>query len=436
MMIKLQSDLSRAIAVCAWILLFHNLSIAREISITGFGTVGFVQSDKSFTYQRYISQSGTLRRDTLAGIQFDAKFADRLGATIQLLAAPSSSDDKRYVGNFSWAFVSWRPTNDLLISVGRQRIPLYLYSQNYDVGVTYEFARLPTEMYSISPGNEFNGISFSKYWTRSNGDLIIDGYWGSTDLNARYWFRDGVPMAQNAGTSFKQLSLSGTGLALSYKTDENSFRIGLHNTSGIQRNGRPFPTGYPFVSLFPGVGYFQVDNLLPGPGLPTINSIRNIIATIGAEISLSHDFRFIGEYAKTFVNNPTVKIANASYRGYLSLLRKVDKWTPYVTYAFLRSDAEQLELYKQVNSSSVPTFVPGSSLINLSQRAGADAMLTYDQHSLAIGTSYSLSPTSKIKAEWMRVRIGQVSSLVDAPPGSNIRNQNINVISLSYSMVF
>ena len=60
----------------------------------------------------------------------------------------------------------------------------------------------------------------------------------------------------------------------------------------------------------------------------------------------------------------------------------------------------------------------------------------YDQSSWSIGTSYALSPTSKIKAEWMRVRIGQVSSLVDAPPGSNIRNQSINVISLSYSLVF
>jgi len=63
-------------------------------------------------------------------------------------------------------------------------------------------------------------------------------------------------------------------------------------------------------------------------------------------------------------------------------------------------------------------------------------MLTFDQRSLAIGTSYSLTPTSKLKAELMHVRIGQVSSLVDAPPGSNIRNQGINVISLSYSVVF
>ncbi len=144
----------------------------------------------------------------------------------------------------------------------------------------------------------------------------------------------------------------------------------------------------------------------------------------------------MGEYAKTFVNNSNVKIANASTRGYVSLLRKVDKWTPYVTYAFLRSDSDQEELYQRVNSNSVPNNVARSTLINASQRAGADAMLTYDQHSLAVGTSYSLSPTSKIKAEWMRVRIGRVSSLVDAPPGTNIRNQNINVISLSYSMVF
>ena len=36
----------------------------------------------------------------------------------------------------------------------------------------------------------------------------------------------------------------------------------------------------------------------------------------------------------------------------------------------------------------------------------------------------------------MRSHIGQMSSLVDAPPGGNIRNQNINVFSLSYNFVF
>ena len=397
-LVEIKLKLHHVIAGCAWALLFTTAAFAAEMSISGFGTIGFAQSDENFTYQRYVSRSGTLRRDSLAGIQFDATFADHFGATVQLLAAPSSSNDKRYDGNFSWAFLSWRPTNNLQIRVGRQRIPLYLHSQNYDVGVTYEFARLPTEMYSIAPGNEFNGISFSRYWNRSNGDLTLDGYWGSTDLNSRYWFRDGVPSIQSAGASFRKIYLSGAGLVLSYKTDENSLRIGLHSASGKQNDDLPLPATFPFVSLLPGVGYFQVDNSLPGPGIPRINSIRNTIATIGADISLSHDFRMMGEYAITLVNNPSAKIANASKRGYVSLLRKVDKWTPYVTYAFLRSDADQLALYQRVNGNSVPSAVPGFALINASQRAGADAMLTYDQHSVAIGTSYSLSPTSKIKA--------------------------------------
>jgi len=102
----------------------------------------------------------------------------------------------------------------------------------------------------------------------------------------------------------------------------------------------------------------------------------------------------------------------------------------------LKSQSAPLQLHLAVDQAAVPGFVPNAALINAAQRLGADQVLAFDQRSLAIGTSYSLSATSKLKAELMHVRIGQVSSLVDAPPGSNIRNQSINVISLSYSVVF
>jgi hypothetical protein len=118
------------------------------------------------------------------------------------------------------------------------------------------------------------------------------------------------------------------------------------------------------------------------------------------------------------------------------VLKRIEKWTPYISYAYLRSESSQLSLYNKVNSNTVPALIPGAALVNASQRVGADSILVYDQTSWAIGTSYALSSTQKLKAEWMRVRIGQVSSFVDAPPGSNIRNQNINVLSLSYSVVF
>ena len=107
-----------------------------------------------------------------------------------------------------------------------------------------------------------------------------------------------------------------------------------------------------------------------------------------------------------------------------------------MTYAFLKSQSAPLDLHASVASTVVPGFIPNAAQINASQRAATDGILAFDQRSLAIGSSYALSPTSKLKAELMHVRIGQVSSLVDAPPGGNIRNQGINVISLSYSVVF
>jgi hypothetical protein len=409
---------------------------ANGFSLSGFGTIGFAQSDKSFGYQRYINDSGTLRRDSVAGLQLDAAFGNRFGTTVQLIAAPASDSDDKYKASISWAFVSWRPTNDLLIRVGRQRIPLYLFSQNYDVGATYELARLPTEMYSISPGNEFNGISLGKSFNVHDGDISIEGYWGTTNVDGRFWIRDGVPQVQAAGSIFRTISLTGKGLILSYKKMENTVRFGIHGSVGRQPNGSPLVATYPFVELFPGVGYFQVDPSMPGPGVPTINSISNTIATIGADVALGNNYRVIAEFARTYVNTPSAVIANASDRGYLALSKRVNRWTPYVSYAFLRSDSRQLNLYESINNNTVPMVLPGAALINASQRTGADSMLTYDQRSIAFGASYSLSATSKIKGEVMHARIGRVSSLVDGPPGRNIRNQHINVISFSYSMVF
>jgi hypothetical protein len=409
---------------------------AADYSLSGFGTVGFTRSDKAYRYQRVVDNDGTFKRDSVTGVQLDAWLRPTVGVTVQALASPSSTDDDQYDATFAWAFASWRPSNDLLFRLGKQRIPLYLHSQNHDVGVTYDFVRLPTEMYSISPGNDFNGISVSRTWSLGRGDLTVDGYLGTADVVGRFWFRDGIPQIQSAGPVFRAVTLNGRGVVLLFKAEEQTYRFGLHRSIGRLSNGSPLPANYPFVSLMTGVGYFQVDNALPGPGIETVRNIKNTIATFGIDLSVGHGYRVVSEYARTLVDTPAAKIANGSERGYVSVLKTAGKWTPYITYAFLRSDSDQRNLRQQVNNNTVPDLLPGAALINASQRAGADGILTYDQHSWAIGTSFALSTTSKLKAEWMRVRIGQVSSLVDAPPGSNIRNQNINVLSLSYSVVF
>jgi len=411
------------------------LAFGADYSLSGFGTLGFARSDKVYTYQRFINEQGTFRRDSVAGVQLDARFSEKIGATMQVLVSPSTDSDKAEDVSVAWAFLSWRPTNDLLFRAGKQRIPLYLFSQTYNVGVTYPLARLPTEMYSISPSNEFTGVSVSKNWDVGTGDLTLDAYWGVSNLDVRFWIRDGIPAVQPPGPLFRKLGVEGGGAVMSYRVQDNAFRVGLIKVQVDEKNSsNAYPVTYPFVSLFPGVGYYQVDAALPGPGIPTIDSYSHKTVTLGADVSLGAGVRAIGEVARTYVS--ATLFSTQSSRGYIALLKPIEKWTPYVSYAYLRSQSDVLSLRESVNSATVPAFLPGAAQINAAQRVGADSVIAFDQRSLAIGTSYSLTPTSKLKAELMHVRIGQVSSLVDAPPGSNIRNQGINVISLSYSVVF
>ena len=119
--------------------------MSQSISYSAFGTLGAAVSDRDYNYQRFINSSGTVKRDSVFGTQVDAQFNPEWSGTLQLKAAPATNADSRWALTASWAFLSWRPNNDWLVRAGKVRIPLYLFSENLDVGQSYDFARMPTE---------------------------------------------------------------------------------------------------------------------------------------------------------------------------------------------------------------------------------------------------------------------------------------------------
>jgi hypothetical protein len=296
-------------------------------------------------------------------------------------------------------------------------------------------------MYSITTSNDITGVSFSKTWAIGDGELALDGYWGKSTYDLRFWIRDNIPPLQHSGASFATENLTGGGFVLSYRRGDDTVRGGIHRASyeldggtNLPISATELPTTYPFVALAPGIGYYQVAPQLPGPGVPTVSSLTATAYSLGADIGLGLGFRVIGEAARISV--PGSDISPASTRGYLSLLKSIDQWTPYITYAFLRSASQQRDFYLAVNYNTVPGFIPGGALVNASQRTGADYLLSWDQYSWSIGTSYSINAKNKVKAEFQRARIGQMSAMVDAPSGSNVAHQNINLFTLNYSFVF
>ncbi|MDX8379669.1 MAG: hypothetical protein R8K48_06445 [Gallionella sp.] len=407
-------------------LLFAQFALAVDYNFSGYGTVGYAQSDKSYKYLRYINKSGTYMRDTVFGAQLDVRFNSQWRATLQGMLMPAFSNDSGWNPLISWAFLSYRPTNDWLLRAGKLRVPFYLNAENMNVGATYVAARLPYEVYSVSPTMDFTGASFVKTWNIGDDELNLDGYWGQGNVSWRYYSRD------KAMPYWLSLHGSVKGLLLTLHHHDAIFRAGLHTADLKLNDGTPFDVGMAPNVLTPASGmrgtYYTPSGQVSRIVAPTFN--------LGMDVGWGRGFRTQGEYVRRKFKGTGIGPNTESF--YFTLLKELDNWTPYVTYAQIKS--KNLATFQAVNGARVsalfPRTVVPAALINVRQREIADGLVMYDQYSWSLGTAYAVDTNSKIKAEWMVVHTGVTSSFVDAPVGGNARNQRINVFSLSYNFMF
>ncbi len=378
---------------------------AADLSWSGFGTVGYAISDQSYRYQRFIDKHGSFDRDSIVGVQMNATFSPQWGASLQATAAPSTRSDNNWQATPSWAFLSWRPSNDLLLRVGKLRVPMYLNSENLNVGTTFDFMRLPAEVYTTAPTTDFTGIALDKTWELASGDVALDGYWGKAKVSNRMIF--------NQQPTFVAMDTESAGLVLTFRQSgehgDNIYRAGMHQT----RTG-PTDSSPPALPADAGDGNAR----------PERRTISAPVFTIGADLALANDWRSIGEVAYRTVKQG--EQSRATWGAYVAVLKRIGRWTPYLSNSRLHSDhADGPGDGGQSNGDT------SGSLSTAAASLGA-----FDQSAWAIGTSYALSPSSKLKGEWLRAHIGSSSSLVDAPASGSISQQNVNVLSLSYNFVF
>ncbi len=398
---------------------------AVDLTWSGFATLGYAQSDQAYKYQRFIDDKGSFNRDSILGAQLDLKFNQQWGATLQGKLAPSVKNDSRWDATLSWAFISWRPVDDWLIRAGKLRLPLMLNTENTDVGATFDLARLPMEVYSIAPTTDVLGLSISKTWLADRFDWTLEAYTGEAKTHWRYYGREIHDTVVSPGSWFLPVDIKSSGLVLTTRDIDNTFRIGVHEVEAT-RGGEPTHAEIPFRTIAPGVGYYdltsgrRVDKLL----IP--------VQTIGASFKLPADVKVTAEYARMKVDSLSEGLSR--WGAYLAVAKRVGKWTPYVYYAKMKSTDSALEKYKAINGNTVPALPApyNTDLINKSQKLAADIVVPYDQWTAAIGTSYRLTPSSLIKAEWAHTQSGIVSSFIDADSA----NQRLNVFSLSYSLTF
>lgn len=394
-----------------------------QFTLSGYGTIGYAIADQDVGYLRYIDKDGTIKADSLFGLQLDARFDPRWSATVQGVASAPRTRDSGYEAAIRWAFVGFRPRSDWLLRGGRLRPPVLIATQNAEVGVTYDVARLPVEVYSLSPVYDVDGAAVTKTWLAGESEVDVDAYWGRTRLNYRLPFQR---FGEQPRYFPEKVTLAG--LVVSYLSGPLLLRGGVHRATLRAGGDVPFeqadvPTTIPAPPPFGGTLYL--------PSNATVDTIGITVVTFGADWR-HDDWRVIGEFGQRIVRD--IDYGPDSKGAYVTVSRSVGQWTPYATYARLLSGSRPRDLYRTLNETPVPLAALGPPyfLPATFHQSLADNVIVYDQHSTMLGASYSFSATSKIKLEWMRTHVGLASALVDA----DFHRRSFNVYSISYSFAF
>jgi hypothetical protein len=401
---------------------------AEEWSFSAYGTLGYAVSDRPYTYMRFVDDQGTVKRDSVLGAQLDLRLNPQWAATVQAKIAPSMGDDNKWGVNTAWVFVSWRPDNDWLFRLGKQRLPLYLNSESVDVGQTYDFARLPNHYYGLMPSNEFTGAYASRTWMPGAGELTMDVYGGEANMTIRNWTRD-------FGVTFLPDVVRYFGSALTWREAQSTFRFSAHKMMIRKKNGEPMQANYPYVDAGGGLGYYRVSTELPGPPIGMADHKTIHVFTAGADVELTPGWRLVSELSRSVSPGHATTNWN-TVSGYLSLLHPVGRFTPYVTVSRLKSLGSMARMSEALDNINWPGNVPGAAAVNAYQRAGADYWGAFDERSLALGTSMTLTAQSKLKFEWMRTQVGKRSGMVDTPSTGVVRHQHIDVLSANVTFVY
>ncbi|WP_414827777.1 topoisomerase IV [Alteromonas sp. H39] len=130
-----------------------------DVRINGFANLiaGKTSSDGMlYGYDDDIS----LSPESLFAVQLSGDVNDKLTATGQLVAR--GSDD--YDVDFEWAYFTYAATDNVSVSAGRLRLPLFRYSASLDVGYSYHWVAAPQSVYGV-PFNNIDGVrvDYSNY---------------------------------------------------------------------------------------------------------------------------------------------------------------------------------------------------------------------------------------------------------------------------------
>ena len=344
-----------------------------EVRFSGFGQVvagkmlhkgeGFAET--SYEDNNYDSDVN-VEKDSLIAVQVDADLGSRVTATAQVMAA----GDRDFHPQVSWAYLNARLGKGFSAKVGRQRIPLYRYSDFLDVGYAYPWVRPPVAMYN-------------QPW--SNADMVNlthDAYFGKWYSQAQLFAGrfDGGIYGHDSGVNAKLQQLRGVSWDMEY--DEwLSFRA-AYVAADVTVRGTALDQVTDTLYAFGQGARAERLDYTQDPG--TFKSVGFKADKAG--------WLAVGEYAELDIRDSVFDGANRR-DWYTTVGRRFGAVMPNVTYG-RRKAGMSMDALQGIPTAS-PLYVPVYA-------ASASQML--DETFTTVGVRWDMTPKAALKADWTRYR--------------------------------
>jgi len=359
-----------------------------EFSLNGFGTFGVAEvhgEDRRYGLTgEYVDE---LRTEPVsrAGLQGTVFLADEFSATAQLLVRGERSS---YEAELEWAYLSYQATDSLELRAGRLRLPAFLLSESLDVGYSYPWIRLPSEVYGQVPISRYIG-----------GDLLYNFELGDFEAVAQLMLgqSDSDVYMSGARTEMEARDMWSASLTLQY--DYGRIRLG-HLAADITVD-----TDFTTIAEMPP-GAFVTGNARGDFGL-VIEGLTGTFTSLGYSYENGNWLSY-GEVAVREVDGPDFPDTRSAF---LTVGYRLDQWMPHLTFGWaeITDDA-------QVNGVSI--------------RDG-------EQTSWTIGLRYDPQPGLAVKVEYSQIETEGPHGFSGLFETAGLpRNADAGIASLAIDFVF
>ena len=166
-----------------------------------------------------------------------------LGGSLSAVAQVTGNGGEDFDANISWAYVGYDINDEWSVQAGRQRLPLFFYSDFIDVAYTYHWIR-PPEL-SASFLDTFEGVKVAYTPTMGDWSGRFQVYFGSGDEEVTGFDasnEDGIGFTAKMSNDWLQLRASyfSADTAVDFGDEFAADNGGLRNP--FLRNGEPQAT--------------------------------------------------------------------------------------------------------------------------------------------------------------------------------------------------